>query len=263
VPGFGLWTIPLLAALILVVVGFLYYRKEKEAEQLKYEFITIVAHKFRTPLTRIRWQADELANQLDSSPLLAGVEQINQSALELIHLSNLLISTSNMEQENYRYAYALVGLPVLVEKVLASFKDHLVLKNINFSIETGINLPSVYVDEDKLVSAIYVLVENAIAYTDKNGTIKIKLSAEEDTVRFSITDNGIGIAERDQSRIFDRFYRGESARRADTEGVGLGLYTAKSIIERQGGSVGVISAGEGKGSTFWFTLPAQKMQNGR
>jgi signal transduction histidine kinase len=257
-PSFGFWLMPLLAAFVLVIVGFLYYKKEKETEQLMYEFITVVAHKFRTPLTRIRWQTEDLTDQLNLSPkTIEGVAQINRSALELIHLSNLLISAGNMEQEKYRYSYSNVDLPAVVEKVLVSFKDHLALKNINLSTETGINLPPVYVDEDKLVSAIYVLVENAIAYTGKNGTIRIQISAEKDTVRFSILDSGMGISEKDQSRIFGRFYRGESARHADTEGVGLGLYIAKSIVERQGGSIGVISSGEGKGSTFWFTLPAQ------
>jgi len=260
-PSFGFWLMPLFAALVLVVVGFLYYKKEKETEQLMYEFITVVAHKFRTPLTRIRWQTEDLTDQLKLSPkALEGVVQINQSALELIHLSNLLISAGNMEQENYKYSYATVGLPAVVEKVLGSFKDHIALKNINFSMENGLDLPPVYVDEDKLASAIYVLMENATAYTPKGGTIRIQLSSEGDTLRFSVTDSGIGIAEKDQSRVFGRFYRGESARRADTEGVGLGLYIAKSIIERQGGSIGVISAGEGKGSTFWFTLPAQVNQ---
>jgi signal transduction histidine kinase len=257
VPGSKFWMIPLLSALILVIIGFIYYKKEKGEEQLKYEFITVVAHKFRTPLTRIRWQTNELAKEPNLSPETRTViEQISESNLELIRLSNLLINSS--QQENYHYSYKNTELPLLVEKVLLPFKNYLTSKKINFSIETDPDLPMIYADEDKLDSAIHVLVENAITYTGESGTIRIKLSKEKDTVRFSITDSGIGIAEKDQARIFNRFYRGDSARRADTEGVGLGLYMAKSIIEHQGGSIGFDSPGVGKGSTFWFTFLAQK-----
>ena len=257
VPGFKFWMIPLLFALILVVVGLIYYEKEKGEKQLKYEFITVVAHKFRTPLTRIRWQTDELAKQTDLSPQEhMGIMQINESALELIHLSNLLINSS--QQENYRYTYENISLTELVDKVLTSFKNYIASKNINLLVETEPNLPLIYVDKEMLDSAVHVLVENAITYTKEGGTIKVKFSKEKDTVKFSITDSGIGISDKDQSRIFSRFYRGSLARHADTEGVGLGLSMAKNIVEHQGGSIGFNSAGEGKGSTFWFTFLAQK-----
>ena len=254
------WMMPLLSALILVVIGFIYYKKKKGEEQLKYESITVLIHKFRTPLTRIRWQTDELAKEPNLSPKIqTEVAQIKESTLELIRLSNLLISSS--QQKNYHYSYKNIALPLLVEKVLVPLKSYLISKNINLSIETDPDLPLIYADEERLDSAIHVLMENAITYTAKDGTIRIKLSTEKDAVRFSITDSGIGIAEKDQSCIFNRFYRGDLARSTDTEGVGLGLSMAKSIIEHQSGSIGFTSPGVGKGSTFWFTFLAQKTQN--
>ena len=257
IPGFKFWMMPILFALVLVFIGFIYYKKEKGEEQLKYEFITVVTHKFRTPLTRIRWQTDELIKEPNLSPeTRIGLEQVKESTLELIRLSNLLINSS--QQETYRYTYKNVSLSLLVEKVLATFKNYLVSKNINFSVEIAPDLPLIYADEERLDSAIYVLVENAITYTGSNGTIKIKISTEKDTVRFSITDNGIGIAEKDQGRVFGRFYRGESARSTSPGGVGLGLSMTKSTIEHQGGSIGFSSPGLGKGTTFWFTFLAQK-----
>ena len=257
VPGFKFWMMPLLFALVLVVIGFIYYKREKGEEQLKYEFITVVTHKFRTPLTRIRWQTDELAKESGlSSEVRTEIAQINESTLELIRLSNLLISSS--QQETYRYSYKNVALTGIVEKVVVSFKSYLASKNINLSVETAPDLPLIYVDEERLDSAVHVLVENAITYTPQDGLIQIKLLREKDTVKFSITDSGIGIDEKDQARIFSRFYRGDLARHTDTEGVGLGLSMAKNIIERQGGSIGFSSLGVGKGTTFWFTFLAQK-----
>ncbi len=261
VPGFGFWVLPLLVALILVVVGFLYYKREQNTEKLKYEFITVVAHKFRTPLTRIKWQTEDLVNEGNlSAKTLEGISQIKESALELISLSNLLLSSGRMEQENYKYTYKNIPLAKIVDKVMLSFKSYISSKHINFSIDVGLNVPDVYVDEEKLAAAVHVLVENAVLYVGASGIVHVQISVENDTVRFSITDNGIGIPAKDQVNIFTGFYRGGVARTIDTEGVGLGLSMAKSIIEHQGGSIGVSSAGEGKGSTFWFTLLGHKEQ---
>ncbi len=256
VPGFKFWMIPVLSALILSIVGFIYYVKEKERERLQYEFITIMAHKFRTPLTHIRWQANELSQQENiPKDMINSVIQIEKSAIELIHLSNLLMSADQISQEKYRYSYENTDLVSLVNKIITSLDDDIVLKNLKLLIDAEAGLPYVYVDKDKLESAIYVFIENAITYTKKSGNIKIKVYKEKDTMWFYITDDGIGIAKKNQSMIFNRFYREESAKLANTEGIGLGLFMAKNIIERQGGSVGFDSEGEGKGSTFWLTLP--------
>ena len=260
VPGFKTWTIPLLTSFVLVAVGFLYYQKEKEGEELKYEFITVMAHKFRTPLTRIRWQTESLSNEKLPPEIQSGVSQISDSALELIDLSNLLINASRKKQDDYHYDYTAFDLLELTNAVAAPLKKYVDLKKINFSIESTDKLPAIYADKDRLASVIHVLIENAIAYTKHSGIIKIKLSAEEDTIRFEITDNGIGIPSKDQNRIFDGFYRGEQARHADTEGVGLGVSMSKKIVERQGGSMGVRSDGDNMGSTFWFVFPVRKTE---
>lgn len=261
IPGFKTWIIPLVASLVLVVVGYLYYKKEKEGDELKYEFITVIAHKFRTPLTRIRWQTESFADRKDlPKELLDGMNQMKESALELIELSNLLINASRAKQESYQYEYKAFDLLELVNEVYAPLKKYVDQKNINFVINSIQDLPLVYADHDRLASVVHVLMENAIAYTRKDGSIKIKLSAEEDTIRFSITDNGIGISQKDQDRVFSGFYRGTQARLADTEGVGLGLSMAKKVIERQGGNMDVFSLGEGEGSTFYFVLPSKKKE---
>jgi signal transduction histidine kinase len=83
----------------------------------------------------------------------------------------------------------------------------------------------------------------------------VVLSNEKRRVRFSVSDTGIGINHEDQQRIFSSFFRTDAAKTTDTEGVGIGLSVAKSIVEKHGGAIGVSSDGEGKGSTFWFTLP--------
>lgn len=258
IPGFKTWTIPFVSALILVIVGFLYYRKEKEAEELKYEFITIMAHKFRTPLTHIRWQTEKLSDEELSPETQTEINRIKESTIELISLSNLLINASRTKQEEYYYSSTAIALPKIVNDILESTKKDISSKEIKLSVKIEDYLPLVYGDENRLSSAIRVLIENAIAYTKISGFIEIKIISKEDIVRFSIKDSGIGISKKDQDRVFSGLYRGTQARLADTEGIGLGLSMAKKIIERQGGSMGVESEGEGKGSTFWLTIPSQK-----
>ncbi|MGH7174744.1 MAG: sensor histidine kinase, partial [Minisyncoccia bacterium] len=93
-------------------------------------------------------------------------------------------------------------------------------------------------------------------YTPSGGSVSVQIVPDQRGVRFSVVDTGVGVSKADQRDIFKTFFRTEAARAADTEGVGLGLSLVKNTIERQGGTVGVLSEGAGKGSTFWFTLPA-------
>ena len=130
--------------------------------------------------------------------MINSVIQIEKSAIELIHLSNLLMSADQISQEKYRYSYENTDLVSLVNKIITSLDDDIVLKNLKLLIDAEAGLPYVYVDKDKLESAIYVFIENAITYTKKSGNIKIKVYKEKDTMWFYITDDGIGIAKKNQ-----------------------------------------------------------------
>ena len=260
IPSAGYWLVPLVAALGAVFAGTLYWRKGQETEKLKYEFVTVAAHKFRTPLTRVRWAADALLQRTDLPPEATDfIKRIKESDLELIQLSNLLMDAARMDREQYTYVQSLISLQPIVEEVLESYGSVAVEKHITLRLVPPTSIiPAIRGDSERLASAMGVLVENAIAYTPSGGTIEVQLSSAPDAVRFEIRDSGIGVSPEEQKHIFKKFYRTERARHADTEGIGLGLNMAKSIIERHRGSIGVESTGVGKGSTFWFTLPVPK-----
>ncbi len=258
VPGFSYWMVPALTALIATIVGYLYWRKSGEAEFLKYEFINISTHKFRTPLTRIRWATEALLARTDlPTETRTAVVHIRDSAMELIQLSTLLMDAVRIEKEHYAYTYTVMSLGELVKDVLASFTTAIADKHINLTVDIPPELPLVRADRDRLASAIHVFIENAISYTPNGGSIRVVLTGYTDAVRFEVTDSGIGVGPDERARLFVRFYRSDRARRADTEGVGIGLSIAKNIIERHRGTVGASSKGVGKGSTFWFTLPVR------
>jgi len=255
----GGWILALIFLAGLLILGYFYFRQKKEND-LKHEFLAMVAHKFRTPLTRIRWQTEEIMKEKNlPAETKDNVAQTIEAILELVRLSDLLVSS--IRQKDHHYAYKTISLPEIVKKVLASFKSYLASKKIEVTLDEVQNLPRIFVDPERLESTVHTLVENAINYSPIGGKIKIDLTLEKDIVKFAITDSGIGIEEKDKPKIFSRFYRGDLARQADKEGVGLGLSMAKEMVERQGGSIDFSSPGPGAGSTFWITFLATRKQN--
>jgi len=139
--------------------------------------------------------------------------------------------------------------------------------NIKVISKFAEDLPNVYADVSEIKIVIENLLENAIYYSKPKGTITIKIKYEEHPVffykfglkekkfvYFEIKDDGIGISKNEQKYIFQKFFRTEEAKKTNTKGSGLGLYIAKSIVERNGGKI-MFSSEENKGSVFWFILP--------
>ena len=123
---------------------------------------------------------------------------------------------------------------------------------IHLDVETQ-RLDPIRVDRTQMLSAVSNLVENAIKYSDRGDTVRIRLS-NGNSVRIEVSDEGIGIAQGDLERIFERFYRVDRGRSRATGGTGLGLAIAKHAVENNGGSI-VVRSTEGQGSTFTITLP--------
>ena len=123
--------------------------------------------------------------------------------------------------------------------------------------ETGENLPQVFIDVHQIEIVVENLLDNAIRYIKVKGEIKIRLEQRKETLYFEIEDTGVGIPKYDQKFIFQKFFRSENAVRQQTQGSGLGLFIAKSIIEKLGGQIGFESE-ENKGSKFWFVIPIFK-----
>ncbi|MDO8523759.1 MAG: ATP-binding protein [bacterium] len=255
-PWLEFWTVPLVAAIAAFLVGRVVWRQTKEADRLKYEFITIAAHRLRTPLTRIHWTVPELLKRVsDDATLRDGLLRIDIANNRLIELTNVLLEAAHTEDTDFWYKREAVDLLHCARASLARFDLNIVEKGLKVSLPSGETL-QVLGDEGRLASVVDVLIENAVMYSSKGGTIAIALVPERNTVKFSVTDTGIGVKPEDRDRIFSGFYRTDAAKTTDTEGVGLGLSVAKTIVEKLGGAIGVESEGEGKGSTFWFTLPA-------
>ena len=259
IPGFEFWMVPVGTAFVSFLIGSIYWKKAQEAEKLKYEFITVATHKLRTPLTRVRWAVGALSTRTDlPDDVKPALESITQANLEMIETSNLLVDAARTEKSDYQYSSVPVNLRAIVENILSQSKSAAEMKQVTFDTQLADTIPDVLGDKERIGSVVRVFIENAIAYSPEKSVINVSLSFEKDTIRFSVTDKGIGFSSRERAYIFKKFFRTDRAKTADTEGLGIGLYMAKNIIERHRGTLEAESPGIQKGSTFWFTLPVPK-----
>lgn len=150
-----------------------------------------------------------------------------------------------------------ISLKNIIEDLISKFLPFARASNVEIKFEFEKDLPEVFVDSHQVEIVIETLLDNAIRYIKKRGKIEISLEKKEENIFFKIKDTGIGIAKEDRKYIFQKFFRSKIARREATPGSGLGLFIAKSIINRMGGEIWFDSEEE-RGTTFWFTLPIIK-----
>jgi signal transduction histidine kinase len=253
-PNFPIWISPFISSLAVVTLGFIVWQHSRQGDILKYEFITTVTHKFRTPLTHIKWASENLSNDRLSPDDRMQVEYIQNANSKLVELTNLLVNVSEAENNIYDYKIEKGDISALVKYVTDSLASQSISKHINIikRIEPGIQTMH---DDHRIRFVVQTFVENALNYTNSGGTLTVVLKREGLVVTCSVTDTGMGISNEELPLLFSKFYRAQSAKLADTEGMGIGLFMSKEVIHRHGGKIWAESPGPNKGSTFSFSLP--------
>jgi signal transduction histidine kinase len=179
------------------------------------------------------------------------------SSERMIRLVNNMLDVGRIEEGRLTLTPSLFSISKVVSAVHGEFQGEAMNKGLNFTTDISANpADQVFVDEDKIHEVLVNLVSNAIKYTEK-GNVTISLTNPNlDTVRIEVKDTGAGISAEEQKKLFQKFYRVQSVV-GKTIGTGLGLYISKLLIERFGGTIGLISE-SGQGSNFWFELPVDK-----
>jgi PAS domain S-box-containing protein len=229
---------------------------ERQASQMKTDFVSFVTHQLRTPLSGIKWML-ELAAQAPEMASEAGsyVGDARAAAERLIGLVNDLLDISRLESGKMSVALQPASLAKLTRSVLDDLAPLIREKRHQLSVQDGGEAAEVLADPQLLRQVVLNLTSNAIKYTPAGGVISIALGrGPGPTARWAVTDSGIGIPEGARARLFEKFYRADNAHTVETEGTGLGLYLVRLIVERLDGQVWCESE-EGRGSTFSFTLP--------
>lgn len=246
------------------IIGFLKsmqnITREKAIDRMKSEFISIAAHQLRTPLSAIKWSLKMILDG-DLGPTNEELTQFIQKGYRtnerMIRLVNDLLNVSRIEEGRFRYKFTTVNpvhfLNSIVQEISPTAKSNKVI--INWKPPKGL-FPKIYADSDRLRLALQNILDNSLRYSvPAKSFITITLSrADNDFVKIAIEDNGIGIPEDEQRRIFSKFYRGSNVIKMQTEGSGLGLFIVKNIIEKHKGHIEFTSK-LNKGTTFTVYLP--------
>ena len=238
----------------------------KRLDRAKSEFISIASHQLRTPLTIIKGYLSMIreGNYGAVTPEVSTtVNKMYLSNERLIKLVNDLLDLSRMESGRMKYEFLEMDLEEVIDSAVDEFQ--LPAKDKHIKIvwkKDGRGLPKIWGDAWKLRQVVFNLIDNALKY-NRDGDIEIKLEKEDDSLKLSVKDSGIGMTEETINNIFHKFSRGrESAvAKVNAVGVGLGLYIAKRIVDDHGGNIWVESPGEGKGSVFYVRLPLASKHN--
>lgn len=255
--NFPIWLLPLGSGVSVVLVSMFVWKRIREADILKYEFINNISHKFRTPLTHIRWLAEDLREVTTEEERNKSVERIQYASMRLFELTNIVIDASQSNNDLYLYHFTSVDVSDIIKEIHLSHNDQIEHKLLKVHIDVGPNIPKIKADKTRLQFAFQIIYENALMYTPAGGSIDVKLRQIGGEVILSVKDSGIGINKEDLPHVFSKFYRSQNARHADTEGMGIGLFMAKNIIEKHNGRIWAESYGENKGSVFSAALPIE------
>ncbi|MFD1614085.1 sensor histidine kinase [Gelatiniphilus marinus] len=228
--------------------------KEKELNELKTKFLSLVSHEFKTPLSGILTSSQLLAKYQLTEQQDKRNRHIKIISDKVHYLNNILndfLSFEKLESGKLNYRYAHFKLSKVVNEVV--YNANMLLKEgqkINYP--KNIDELSVFQDEKIIELILSNLIYNAINYSPEHTTIDIEVNQNHETTTFVIKDQGIGIPEKDQNHIFDRYFRGENV--VNTQGTGIGLNIVKNHLENIGGTISFISK-EHKGSSFTITIP--------
>lgn len=231
--------------------------KLEQTEAMRRRLIGDVSHELRTPLTAIKGSMEGLIDGVLPSTNET-YEQIHQEAARLGRLVDDLQELSRVEARAYHLDIRPLDVSTLVHTVAKRLQRSFDEKRVTLTLDLPAHPLQILADEDRIIQVLTNLTANAMQYTPATGSVTVKVHAEEGMVHFSVQDTGVGIPAEHLEHIFDRFYRVDKSRsRQAGGGSGIGLTIAKHFVETHGGSIWVESAGEGKGSIFHFTIPAE------
>ena len=248
--------------IIGVVETFRDITKEKNIDKAKTEFVSLASHQLRTPLSTVNWYAEML---------LAGdvgkvtpqqkkyLDEVYHSNQRMIDLVNALLNVSRIEMGTFIIQPLPTDVVALSKDVVKEQQPGIFKKKQVVSEKYDTNIPKINTDPKLIRMVFQNLLSNAIKYTQEKGTINLSLKKDGGNLLFTISDTGYGIPKDAQDKIFTKLFRADNAREKDTEGIGLGLYIVKSIVEQSRGKIWFESQ-ENKGTTFYVELPLEGMK---
>lgn len=236
------------------------YHAIQAANKAKSDFISLVTHELRLPMTSIKGYTD-LMNSGMAGPISDQQKQfldvIRRNLDRMSRLISDLSDINRIESGRMQFDIQVFDLSPVVDDVATNYREAIARRNQKIAVEMPEDMPLVRADPVRINQVVSNLVSNAHKYTPDGGAIIVRVSYDDDFATVSVADTGIGISEEDQQKLFTQFFRAEDEKVRAQNGWGLGLSIVRKMVEAQGGEIG-FSSRLGKGSTFTFTLPLAK-----
>jgi len=250
-----------LFGIFVLFIALFIARTVTQVDAAKSEFVAMVSHQLRTPLTLIKWSIERL-RKIDlsalTSPARDDIETIQLETKRMAALISDILDTSRMEAGTLVVQPYEIDLVAATKTILAEVRPSAHEKGLK--VEESYPESLVTLADPTLLQVIFMnLLSNAIKYTQRGGTIRVSLEKDPRGVLITVADTGNGISAEEQSYVFDKLFRGKNAARTDPVGTGIGLFLVKSIVTKAGGTIW-FSSEEGKGTTFYVRLPPVGMR---
>jgi len=255
-----------ISIIILFIAGILFiieftivrsFERLAEASRMKSEFIDIVSHQMRSPLTNLKWTFEILT--FDKKDLVQDKKEeylssIKENIERMVELVDDLLIVSKIEQGTFPIRKTEISPESLIRELIIRYRPFSEASHISLDFQVQQGMPKIFADPSCLKLVLENLIDNAVRYSRGRGKIEMRLERKLKEVLFKIKDSGLGIPKEDQKYIFQKFFRAKNVQKEQTRGNGLGLYIVKSIVKQSGGKIWFESE-EGRGTTFYFTLP--------
>ncbi|MCB0967026.1 MAG: sensor histidine kinase [Ilumatobacter sp.] len=232
--------------------------ERRRIEQVRTDFVANISHELKTPVGALAVLAETLEDETDPETIRRVVDRMQGEAARAARTIDDLLELSRIELGGER-SIEPIRLPDVISEAMGRVAELAAQREVGVSnLMAADRFADIVVQGDRrqLISALGNLVENGVKYSEPGGLVQVRARYYDGIVEISVTDEGIGIPQRDLDRIFERFYRVDKARSRETGGTGLGLSIVRHVAQNQGGDVAVTSV-EGEGSTFTLRLPAR------
>jgi len=230
---------------------------QTEVAKMKNEFISMVSHELRTPLTSIRGSLGLVTSGVLGvlpSKVSELIEMADKNCIRLINLINDILDLDKIKAGKIDFIFGEYEIMPLVEEAIALNKDYAQQYNVKYNLENFADSVFIKTDKDRLLQVITNLLSNAAKFSHPNETVDICITKQDNSILIEVKDKGIGIAAKNNHKIFESFSQVDSSDTRKKGGSGLGLQISKAIINQMGGQIGFTSE-ENKGSTFYIKMP--------